>query len=83
MLQRSQPQKAVEVFTLNVEAHPGSANAFDSISEALESMGQRDQAVAWAGKGLSVLPADRSVPTDQRKALEEGLRARIARLTAK
>jgi dienelactone hydrolase len=83
MLQRSQPQKAVEVFTLNVEAHPGSANAFDSISEALESMGQRDQAVAWAVKGLSVLPADRSVPTDQRKALEEGLRARIARLKAK
>jgi tetratricopeptide (TPR) repeat protein len=82
LLQRGMGPKALEVFTLNAEAHPASANALDSLSEALEAAGDRGQARAWAEKALTVLPADRSLPPDQRKALEDGLRARLARLKA-
>jgi tetratricopeptide (TPR) repeat protein len=83
MLQRSQPDKAIDLFTLNVEAHPASANAYDSLSEALESLGRKAEALQWAGKGLAALPGDQSIPPPQRKALEDGLRARTQRLTAK
>jgi hypothetical protein len=80
MLQRGQPARAVDVLTLNVEAHPESANAYDSLSEALETVGRPADALGWAEKGLSVLRNDRSVPAQQRTPLEDGLRARIARL---
>ena len=62
MLQRGQGEKAVEILTLMVEAHPGSANAHDSLSEVLEAVGQPAAAAAWAEKGLAVMPNDRSLP---------------------
>jgi tetratricopeptide (TPR) repeat protein len=80
LLQRGQPDKALDVFTLNVEAHPASVNAYDSLSEALEGVGRNAAALEWAEKGLAAAPRDASIPAAQRKALEDGLRARVARL---
>jgi hypothetical protein len=76
------PQRAVglDVFRLNIEAHPSSANAADSLSEALEEAGQRAPALEWAEKALKLLPADRRVPDAQRDGLQKALEARIARL---
>lgn len=37
--------EAVEIFKLNVEAYPGSANAYDSLGQAYESTGHKDSAL--------------------------------------
>jgi tetratricopeptide (TPR) repeat protein len=79
-LQRKQHDRAIALLTLASEAQPRSANALDSLSEALEAAGQRAEALAAAERALTLLPADSSVPAAQRGALEAGLKARIARL---
>ena len=80
LLNQRQGEKAIEVLRLNVDAHPASANAMDSLSEALELIGQPAAALEWAAKALAALPADKAVPAAQRKPLEDGLKGRIARL---
>ena len=79
-IQRGQRDRAIAIFTLMTEAHPHSANAFDSLSEALEAAGHRPEALAAAERALALLPRDRSVPEPQRPALEAGLKARVARV---
>ncbi len=80
LMQRGQPEKSVQILTLNVEAHPASANTYDSLSEVLEATGNPSAAAQWTAKGLATIPNDRSIPETQRKALEETLRTRAARL---
>jgi tetratricopeptide (TPR) repeat protein len=79
-VQRGQRAQGLAALRLATEAHPASANAFDSLSEVLEATGQRAEALATAEKALALLPSDRTVPADQRAALEAGLTARIRRL---
>lgn len=79
-LQRGQHDRAVALLTLLTEAQPRSANAFDSLSEALEAAGRRPEALAAAERALALLPADPTVPAAQRAALEAGLTTRVARL---
>jgi hypothetical protein len=80
LMQTGQRPVGLDVFRLNVEAHPTSANAADSLSEALEEAGERALSLEWAEKGLKLLPADRTLPPPQREALQKGLEARIGRL---
>ena len=80
LLQRNQQDAAIALLTLAGEAHPQSANTFDSLSEILETAGRKADALAAAERGLALLPGDTAVPAPQRPALEAGLRARIARL---
>ena len=63
-----------------VAMYPASANAYDSLSEALEASGARDEARDVARRGLEAL-AKQDLPDDRRKALEDGLRARVQRLS--
>ena len=49
-------QTAIEVFTLNVEAYPEGANAYDSLGEAYMVAGQNDQAIANYEKSLELDP---------------------------
>jgi tetratricopeptide (TPR) repeat protein len=80
LLNQRQGEKAIEVLRLNVDAHPGSANSMDSLSEAFELIGQPAAAVEWAEKALAALAGDTTVPPWQRNPLEDGLRGRIAKL---
>ena len=80
LLQRNQKDRAIAIFQLNGEAHAASANAHDSLSEALEAAGRGQEALIAAEKGLALLPADKTIPDAQKKAIESGLRARIERL---
>jgi CubicO group peptidase (beta-lactamase class C family) len=48
---------AVEIFKLNVEAYPNSANPHDSLGEAYRKLGQRDLALASYRKALELDPA--------------------------
>lgn len=80
LLQTGQPDRALDVFRLNVEAHKSSANSLDSLSEALEGAGQRAAALEAAESALKLLATDTTIPAAERKTLEGGLKARIARL---
>lgn len=80
LLQRNRKAHAIAVFQLNADAHPASANAFDSLSEALESAGRAADALAAAEKGMALLQADTTVPEAQKRTMAGGLRARIDRL---
>jgi len=73
---------AVELFKLNVEAYPTSANAQDSLADGYLARGQNDLALAAAQKCLELLPADRideAFKTALRRAAEE----KIAKLKGK
>lgn len=80
LIARKAHDRAISVFTLATEANPRSADAFDSLSEALEGAGRRADALAAAEKALALLPGDPTVAAPQRGPLEAALRARIARL---
>lgn len=48
--------QAVEVFSLNTEAFPGSANAWDSLGEALIERGDRERAIESYRRSLELDP---------------------------
>jgi formylglycine-generating enzyme required for sulfatase activity len=51
--------EAIEVFKLNVEAYPRSANAFDSLGEAYKIQGNRELAILNYKKSLELNPQNR------------------------
>ena len=68
--------EAVELFKLNTEAYPTSANAQDSLADAYAASGQIPLAIAAEQKCLALLPADpidEEFKTNLRKAAEEKL----------
>jgi len=56
LLNAGRPNAALTVFHVNVALFPRSANAFDSLGEALEKAGQRDAAVAAYRKAVELDP---------------------------
>ena len=57
LLGRDRTADAVEIFKLNVEAYPKSANPHDSLGEAYRKAGQRELALASYRKALELDPA--------------------------
>jgi tetratricopeptide (TPR) repeat protein len=53
-LQGGDAKGAVEIFMLNVEAYPNSANVYDSVSDAYLATGQKDPARENAKKALEL-----------------------------
>jgi FKBP-type peptidyl-prolyl cis-trans isomerase len=56
LLDKKDAGGAVKIFKLNSEAHPHSANAFDSLGEAYVANGQKELAIDAYQKALSVNP---------------------------
>ena len=73
---------AVELFKLNVEANPTSANAQDSLADGHVARGQNDLALAAAQKCLELLPADR-IDERFKAVLRQAAEQKIAKLKAK
>jgi pimeloyl-ACP methyl ester carboxylesterase len=70
---------ALELFKLNVEAFPTSANAEDSLADGYLALGQNDRALAAERKCLELLRADKI--NDQFKSqLRQAAEQRIAKL---
>jgi hypothetical protein len=65
---------------LNVDARPGSSNAWDSLADAYLADGQRDKAREASEKALKLVDSDPDEPPDQRKAIRESAEGRLARL---
>jgi tetratricopeptide (TPR) repeat protein len=56
LLQANKTEEAIEIFRLNVEAYPRSANTYDSLAEAYLKAGNREQAIKYYSKALEVDP---------------------------
>jgi dienelactone hydrolase len=73
-LQAGAKDEAIQLFKLNTEAYPASANTQDSLSDGYLAAGQKELALAAEEKCLALLPADPSDPqfkADLRKHAEE------------
>jgi hypothetical protein len=79
LLQQKQADAAVALFRKAVELFPQSSNTYDSLAEALESIGDREGALRATEMGLEVLSRE-DLPPERRQQLEEILRARLKRL---
>ena len=67
LLQEGQVADAIQVFQLNVETHPGSANVYDSLGEAYLAAGNRPLAIANYEQALALEPTKKSAAS----AIEE------------
>jgi tetratricopeptide (TPR) repeat protein len=79
-LQDGNAKDAVEVFKLNVDAYPSSANTYDSLSDGYLALGNREEALRYAEKTLDVLPKDTETPENVKKLLREGAEKKIKEL---
>jgi tetratricopeptide (TPR) repeat protein len=80
-LQAGNTREAIELFKLNTEAYPASANAQDSLSDGYLAAGQNDLALAAEQKCLELLPADKNDP-DFKNRIEQAAKEKIAKLKA-
>jgi dienelactone hydrolase len=81
-LQNGDKDDAIELFRLNVEAFPTSANAYDSLADGYIARGQNDLALAAQEKCLQLLPAD-TLNEEFRTLLRRGAEQKIAKLKGK
>jgi hypothetical protein len=73
--------ESIPIFRAVVERVPGSANAYDSLAEALEAAGQTAEALVITRRGIEVLAREELTP-QQREQLKAALDGRIQRLTS-
>lgn len=58
LLNAGKKKEAIEIFKLNIEAYPGSANVYDSIGEAYLADGDSEQAIINYEKSLELNPGN-------------------------
>jgi tetratricopeptide (TPR) repeat protein len=56
LLEKKRPADAVEIFKLNVEAYPRSANVYDSLGDGYAAAGQKEEAIKSYEKALTIDP---------------------------
>lgn len=69
--------EARRLFELVVGVHPDSANACDSLSELLETVGLNPEAATWARRTLELVETDEAA---RRASLIEAAKSRLARI---
>ena len=77
-LQAGDLEDAVELFKLNVEAYPNSANVYDSLADGYVATGDRELAIQFSEKTLEMLrtnpPANAQFAAAIRQSAEQKLR---------
>lgn len=79
-LQHGENQDAIELFKLNTEMYPASANAEDSLSDGYLAAGQKSVALAAEEKCLELLPRDPLTDSQFKAQLEQHAKEKIAKL---
>jgi dienelactone hydrolase len=80
-LQEGATDAAIELFELNTELYPDSANVYDSLADAYLAAGRRDDALRETRNALARLPADPARDTPGQQAIREAAQAKIDQLT--
>jgi dienelactone hydrolase len=83
LMRDSRQAESIELFRVNTELYPTSANTFDSLSEAYETIGDSANAVRYARRTLEVAPAESRLPAATRDNLVRISNERIQRLTGR
>jgi hypothetical protein len=76
-LQDKDAAGAIELFLLNVEAHPESANAHDSLSDGYLAAGDRKRAREHAEKAIAALAGDPNQSAEFQKAIRAAAEAKL------
>ena len=79
-LQAKQTKDAVELFQVNTEAYPNSANAYDSLGDGYLADGQKEKAIQASQKALELLPADKSIPEPFKKLVQQSAEGKLEKL---
>jgi dienelactone hydrolase len=74
------PRAAVAILQLNVDAHPGSSNAWDSLGDAYLANGQTEKAREASQKCLALVDSDASESPEQRILIRESAQQKLDRL---
>jgi dienelactone hydrolase len=80
VLNGGDPKAAIAILQVNVDGHPKSSNAWDSLGDALLADGQREKARAAAEKALSLVDSDEAETKQQRDLIRDSARQKIERL---
>jgi pimeloyl-ACP methyl ester carboxylesterase len=81
-LQGKDAAGAIELFLLNVEAHPESANAHDSLSDGYLEAGDRERAGEHAEKAIAALAGDPNQSPEFQKAIRAAAEDKLRQLAA-
>lgn len=60
LLSEGEPEAAVEVFRVNAEIYPESANVYDSLGEGLAALGRTEDAIKSYARSLELDPTNRN-----------------------
>jgi tetratricopeptide (TPR) repeat protein len=71
---------AIDIFKLNVEAFPKSANTYDSLAEAYERARKTDLALQYSKKALEILDNDPGISEQRRAIIRRGAEERLRKL---
>lgn len=72
--------QAIGVFRLNVEAHPTSANAYDSLAEAYAKSGDKSNAIKYYEQALGKLALDKNLNETSRNNLRANAEQKLKEL---
>ena len=81
LLRNGAHDKALVFFELNTKAYPNSANTYDSMGEACETMGDLARAAACYQKAVDALPGDTTRNEASKTRLKEVFEKNLARAT--
>ncbi len=80
LLQEGNAKDAVEVFKLNVEAYPASANTYDSLSDAYLALGNTAEALRYAEQAIAMLAKDAEASDNLKTLVRESAEKKIKAL---
>jgi tetratricopeptide (TPR) repeat protein len=80
LLLQSDTKAGVAVLRLNVDAHPASSNAWDSLGDAYLADGQKDKAREASEKALALVETDSAETPERRKLIRESAQGKLDQL---
>jgi dienelactone hydrolase len=78
LFSRPQPDAAIQLFELNIEAFPQSANAHDSLADAYQIKGDAARARTLAEKALALLEADATMTKERKELIRQNAQRKLA-----
>ncbi|MBC7826344.1 MAG: hypothetical protein H7122_01260 [Chitinophagaceae bacterium] len=80
LLRNQRQQQALEVFKLIVESYPESPNAYDGLSDAYETLGDKAAALSHAEKTLQKLETAQNLNDQLKERIRKNASEKVARL---